>query len=173
MPIAQYDYRRVVIDTSPLIDAMILEFRERAPEASATILGKSPLHPCLENNPKTQGIFRELLSNIGEILITSHVIGEIRSDRHVPFNLHGVYWQCWLDFLNSHNVSEKLITLREMNDDKRLKQMVCEVGPTDAGVVALASREECLLLTHDERLYRWLGAFPDVQIELVKSAVSY
>ena len=174
MRIAQYDYTKVVIDTAPLIDALTLELLEQEPECAASVSRKSPLNECLDNNPAAQQNFRNLLARAKEILITSHVIGEIKSRTYVSGGrLHTVYWQSWMNFLDKHNVAEKLITLREMNADERLRGIVRLVGPTDAGVVALASREECLLLTHDERLYRWLGAFPDVQIELVKSAVSY
>src|SRR5262249_47995198 len=166
-------YQKVVIDTAPLIDALTLELIDRKPKWEPTILHKSPLHPCLAGNPTSQRSFRVLLKSIGEIIITSHVIGEIRSEIHLPQELHADYWQSCLDFFDTHNVSEKLITLRDLNNEDGLKQIVCTFGPTDAGLMALADREGCLLLTHDDRLYTWLGAFPRVKIGLVKNLVGY
>jgi predicted nucleic acid-binding protein len=70
-------------------------------------------------------------------------------------------------------VNEKLITLRDLNSEDRLRQLVCAIGPTDAGLLALANLEGCLLLTNDGRLYNWLGAFPRMKIELVENLVGY
>lgn len=174
MRIAQYDYTKVVIDTAPLIDALTLELLEREPECAAAVLRKSPLDECLDNNPDAQRNFRNLLAGAKEILITSHVIGEIKSRTYVSGGrLHTIYWQSWMNFLDKHNVAEKLITLREMNADERLRGIVRLVGPTDAGVVALANREDCSVLTHDSRMYDWLRSFPEVVIELVKNAVKF
>jgi hypothetical protein len=78
-----------------------------------------------------------------------------------------------MDFLDKHNVAEKLITLREMNADERLRGIVRLVGPTDAGVMALANREDCLVLTRDSRMYHWRRSFPEVEIELVKNVVKF
>jgi hypothetical protein len=173
MPIARYPYQKVVIDTSPLIDALTLELIEREPKWEPTILHKSRLHPCLADNPTNQRSFRVLLNSIEEIIITSHVIGEIRSERYIPQELHASYWQSCLNFFDTHNVNEKLITLRDLNSEDRLRQLVCAVGPTDAGLVALANLEGCLLLTNDGRLYNWLGAFPRMKIELIENLVGY
>ncbi len=173
MPIARHPYQKVVIDTSPLIDALTLELIERKPEWEPTILDKSPLHQCLASNPTNQRSFRALLDSIGEIIITSHVIGEIRSETHLPQELHAIYWQGCLNFFDTHNVSEKLVTLRYLNSEDGLRQIVRTFGPTDAGLVALANLEGCLLLTNDGRLYNWLGAFPHMKIELVENLVGY
>lgn len=173
MPIARRPYQKVVIDTAPLIDALALELIEREPKWEPTILHKTPLHPCLADNPTSKRNFRTLLDSIEEIMITSHVIGEIRSGSHIPQDLHAIYWQGCLDFFDAHNVSEMLVTLRDLNSDEGLRQIVRTFGPTDAGLVALANRERCLLLTHDGRLYTWLGAFPQMKIELVENLVVY
>jgi len=173
MPKTGNEYQKVVIDTGPLIDALTLKLIERKPEWGPTILVKSPLHKCLKGNPSTQRNFRLLLNKIGEIIISSHVIGEIRSEKHIPSEFQAEYWQGCLDFFEAHNVTEKLITLRELNAEERTRQIMCEYGPIDAGIVAMADREKCRLLTHDERLYNWLGAFPGMEIKLVKNLLDY
>jgi hypothetical protein len=129
---------------------------------------------CLAYNPTNQRSFRVLLNSIEEIIITSHVIGEIRSGRYLKHQeLHTLYWRSCLNFFDTHNVNEKLVTLRDLNNDERLKQILCVDGPTDAGLIALADREGCLLITNDGHLYNWLGAFPRVEIKLVEDLVSY
>jgi len=173
MPIARHPYQKVVIDTAPLIDALALELIGREPKLEPAILRKRSLHPCLADNPTNQRSFRALLDSIGEIIITSHVIGEIRSERYIPDELRAIYWQSCLNFFDTHNVHEKLVTLRELNNEDRLRQIACTFGPTDAGLVALANLEGCLLLTNDGRLYNWLGAFPNMKIELVENLVGY
>lgn len=173
MPIARHPYQKVVIDTAPLIDALTLELIEREPTWEPVILRKSRLHSCLADNPTSQRNFRVLLNSIGEIIITSHVIGEIRSERYIPQELHAAYWRSCLNFFDMRNVSERLVTLRDLNNDDKLKQIACVDGPTDAGLIALADREGCLLLTNDGRLYKWLGAFPRMEIKLVEDLVSY
>lgn len=173
MPIARHPYQKVVIDTAPLIDALTLELIEREPKWEPTVLRKSPLHPCLADDPTSQRNFRVLLNSIEEIIISSHVIGEIRSKRYIPQELHPIYWQSCMNFFDMRNVSERLVTLRDLNSDDRLKRIVCVDGPTDAGLIALANLEECLLLTDDSHLYKWLGVFPRMEIKLIEDLVSY
>jgi hypothetical protein len=64
------------------------------------------------------------------------------------------------------------LTLAFLEREFKLKQIVYEVGPTDAGLMHLAHREGCILLTDDSNLYNWLGAFTGLKIELVKKLVS-
>jgi hypothetical protein len=174
MPIARHTYQKVVIDTSPLIDALTLELIKREPKWEQTIERISPLHACLAGNSRSKRNFRHFLESIEEIIIASHVIGEIKSGRYLkPQELHESYWQSCLNFFDTHNVSEKLVTLRDLNNDDRLRQIARVNGPVDAGVIALADREGCLLLTNDGDLYKWLGTFRRMEIKLVEDLVSY
>ncbi|MBO0719964.1 MAG: hypothetical protein J2P41_04035 [Blastocatellia bacterium] len=166
-------FHKAVIDSSPLFTALTLELLEREPQAAISILDKYPLQPYLANDPTSQRNFRALIDSIGEILTTSHVIGEIRSRFHVREYLHSKYWESNLDFFAKHNINEKLVTVAEMIQDLKLKQLVYEVGPIDTGLMQLAHQEGCTLLTDDSNLYTWLGAFPGLSIELVKNLVSY
>jgi ribulose bisphosphate carboxylase small subunit len=171
MATASRPYQKVVIDTAPLIDALTLELIEREPKWEATILRISPLHPCLANNPTNQRRFQVLLNSIEEIIVTSHVIGEIKSGRYLkPQEFHNDYWRNCLNFFDMHNVNEMLVTLHDLNNDDRLRQIVRVNGPTDAGLIALAER---MLLTNDSDLYKWRGAFHRMEIKLVENLVSY
>lgn len=161
-------YQKVVLDTSPLIAALAFEFI--AQERGAEYL-KRHLNPYL-NDPLHVHNFRTLLESVEEFLITSHVIGEIKSETHVDPEHHAAYWQSSMDFLERRHFSERVVTVAELNRDEDLRRIVCAVGPTDAGLVALASNEECVLLTDDSRLFSWLGIFPDVKIELIETLVS-
>lgn len=166
---ARQPYQKVVLDTSPLIAALAFEFIACEPRAEYL---KSGLRPYL-NDPQNASNFHTLLERVEEFLITPHVIGEIRSETHVYPEHHAAYWRQSMDFLERRNFSEKLITVAELNQSEALRRIVCAVGPTDAGLVALASREQCVLLTDDGRLYNWLGAFPDMEIQLVENLVSF
>src|SRR5262245_61709325 len=106
MAIARRPYQKVVIDTTPLIDALTLELIYREPKWEVTILRISPLHPCLANNPTNQRRFHALLNSIEEIIVTSHVIGEIKSGRYLkPQDFHDSYWQSCLNLFDTHNVN--------------------------------------------------------------------
>lgn len=160
-------YQKVVLDTSPLIAALAFEFIAQEPGAEYL---KRGLNPYL-NDPLHVYNFHALLGSVEEFLITSHVIGEIRSETHVNSEHHAAYWQCSMDFLEKRHFSEGVVTVAELNQDEDLRRIVCAVGPTDAGLVALASNEGCVLLTDDSRLFSWLGIFPDVKIELIETLV--
>jgi hypothetical protein len=173
MPDASNPYRKVVIDTSPLLDALVLQLIDREPKWELQILGRSRLSRYLEADRLTRKHFRELLDSIETLLITSHVIGEIRSDWHVHPDLHATYWQGCMDFFGERNVDERLVTLADLSNDEALKQVVTHIGPTDVGLMALANHEECPLLTNDGRLYSWLSVFNKLNITMVESLVGF
>jgi hypothetical protein len=57
----------------------------------------------------------------------------------------------------------------KMDRDAGLKEVISHSGPTDAGLVALARREQCVLLTDDQRLFTWIGVYPTLRIELIQN----
>jgi hypothetical protein len=84
----------VVLDTSPLIAALAFEFIAHEPGAEYL---RSGLCPYL-NDPQHVRNFHTLLGRVEEFLITSHVIGEVRSDTHVHEEHHAAYWRSSMDF---------------------------------------------------------------------------
>jgi predicted nucleic acid-binding protein len=81
------------------------------------------------------------------------------------------YWQSSVSFFDRRKVSEKLITLADLNGDESLRAILYENGSTDAGLIALARREGCLLITDDEGLYKWQRGRSVIEVEMVKNIV--
>jgi predicted nucleic acid-binding protein len=170
MPSANPLYRRFVIDTGALISALTLECIECVPRAKDSILKASSLPDYLKSDPATVTDFRALLYNAEEILVSSYVIGEIQS-KHIPKDLRLDCWQSSVSFFDRRKVSERLVTLADLNGDESLRAILYENGPTDASLIALARREGCLLITDDEGLYKWQRGRSVIEVEMVKNIV--
>lgn len=163
-------YKKVVLDTSPLLDALAVDLAEREPNFGFLLDRVSPLTSFLQHDPRRQRQFMALLGSIQDLIITSNVVGEIRSNRYSkPAEFHEAYWGNCLHFFKKHHIREELVTLADLEKDETLKQLVCKVGPTDAGLMVLANREECLLLTNDGHWFNWQHLFPKMEIRLVES----
>lgn len=174
MDLTQRDFRKVVIDTAPLLDALAIDLAVHRQQWAPLISRTSPLTDFLERDPLKRKRFLQLLDNIGEMIITSHVIGEIRRERYVnPPDFHAAYWSHCLEFFSRHNVREELVTLADLNRDEKTKQIVCEFGPVDAGLMVLANREKCYLLTNDDNWYGVLGIFGNLEIKLIKNLLDF
>lgn len=70
-----------------------------------------------------------------------------------------------VDYLARKKVAERLLGLIEIcgSDEGQGRISVSEIGPTDAGLIELARREKCVLLTDDGTLARraWNMALGD------------
>lgn len=169
MSIASNPYKKVVIDTSPLIDALAIDLIARKPELKTLMSRHSHLTDYLERDPRLQQRLLDLLDTIEEIVITPNVIGEIRSKRYLkPISLHKAYWENCMEFFRRHNVREVLVPLSDLEQNEGTKRLTCEFGPTDAGLMVLASREKCSLLTNDDRWYAWQPVFGKLEIKQVR-----
>ncbi|SRR5882724_10302021 len=168
MSIAVSTFAKAVIDTGPLFTALTLEFLQENPDSRNIVLHKHK-PPDYLGDPTAEASFRSLFRSIKRLLITSHVIGELRSRYKVPGNIHREFWLSAMKTLSHRGLDEELLTLLELYDDDALKEIVSISGPTDAGLVALAHREGCLLLTDDGRLFRWMGVYPSLRIGLIQN----
>lgn len=140
------------MDTGPLFTALTLEFLEHTPAVRNTVLYMHKL-PTYVGDPTAAAAFRSLFRSIKKLLITSHVIGELRSRYKVPANIHREFWLSAMKTLSERGLDERLLALLEMYRDAGLKEVISNSGPTDAGLVALARREQCVLLTDDQRSF--------------------
>jgi len=162
-------FKKVVLDTSPLIDALAIDFAVRKPIWETQISRLSPLTDFLRYDVRRQRQYLELLGSIEEIVITSNVVGEIRSERYSkPEDLHEAYWGNCLDFFRRHQIREELVSLSDLEKNEGTRKLVCQLGPTDAGLMVLADREECFLLTNDDRWYSWQSVFRNLEVRLIK-----
>src|SRR5262249_37765084 len=115
--------------------------------------------------------FLEFFDSIREVLVTSHVIGQIKSRRSLPEDIYRNFMLSSMEFLTRKKMDERLITLSSIYENGFARGVACVHGPTDAGLVALARQEKCVLLTDDSRLYMWCNEQSDPEIELVEHIV--
>lgn len=168
--VKDFDPRRVVvIDTSPLFNALALMYVRNSPIQRNSL--KRTLPDYLRNDPAKETDFLQLFSSIRTLVTTSHVVGEIQGVLKTS-GLHPKAKELW-DFsmtqLNMKGLIEHTITLLGMHQSKEMKELVCAIGPTDAGLIALAREKRAILLTDDERtLAHYAFQMPGIECKLVK-----
>jgi rRNA-processing protein FCF1 len=152
------DLRRVVVDTGPLFNVLVLVFFRNSPIhrpsgfESTFFGGEHYLY-----GPNNQAKFLDLFDRIQKILITSHVIGELvglhKKLIKAPLGIkisRGEFWLSSVDYLRE-KVDERLLRFIDIcdSDEGQGRRIVSEIGPTDAGLIELARKEKCVLLTDD------------------------
>ncbi len=148
---------RAVVDAGPLFAALTLHYVRvtRLPEPKRTSVLQSGLQPHLRQSPTRQKACLELFDRIGILLTTSHVIGEIQGLQNSRLKLYGKdqesFWLYTMDFLLQRKLDERLLRLLDMHTRESSRDSVCKAGPTDVGLIELAVKEGCVLLTEDER----------------------
>jgi rRNA-processing protein FCF1 len=135
-----------------------LEYARREPARRDSILETNRLFDYLKSFNR-QRVFLQLFDHIGTILTTSHVIAELQGLQRLKGELARGFWLCGMEWLRKKNLDERLLLrLLDMDEKKQLKESVCAIGPTDTGLIDLARREGCVLLTDDRRTlapYAW------------------
>jgi hypothetical protein len=111
--------------------------------------------------------YLDFFHSINEVIFTSHVVGEIKSRRGLPSGVFREFWSSSMDYLQQKLADEKLLTLVSMRDEVFTSDLVCTVGPVDAGLLTLARKENCVLLTDDARLLSRCDSKGKPNIELV------
>lgn len=170
MPIPADLYRKVVIDTSPLVDVLLIDWIAQRPDLETSITREFALERYLQADPVKQQRLIALVEGIQEIVISSHVIGEIKGNRYSQDleNLRALYWEHCLDFFDRHAIREEQITFAELGGDETTRRATRLFGPTDAGLMKLANKEKCYLLTNDGHWFGWQAAFAQMEIRLVE-----
>lgn len=141
--------RKAVVDTGPLFDVLTLNFVRR--HGRQEVLDRT----TISGSPEVQDAYLRLFSTIRTVLTTSHVVGELQGLENSRLKLRGAYledfWLASADFLTARNFDERLISLLHMYSEERLRVPLTAIGPSDVGLIELALREGCPLLTDDER----------------------
>ena len=96
------------------------------------------------------------------------MIGELKSRANLPPAVYSEFWLCSMDYLKQKRADEKLLALLTLSEDLFGCGLVCSVGPVDAGLVALARKENCVLLTDDRRLLSCCDGAGSPEIHLVE-----
>ena len=146
--------KRAIADTGPLLSALILDYVRNALQARrASILVSSRLSQHLLGDERRQELFIEFFDGIPTIITTAHVIAELQGLQTLRGAYQREFWLGAMSFLRMKKLDERLISLLDMSEKGGLREAVCAMGPTDAGLVELARQEGegCTLLTDDER----------------------
>jgi predicted nucleic acid-binding protein len=98
------------------------------------------------------------------------VIGELKSRQRLGEQVQREFWRFSIGFLRN-KLEEKLVRLIDLGRDATYEKLLYEVGPTDAGLISLAQKENCTLLTDDSRLLSWQRLDPHLHIELIKDVL--
>lgn len=173
---AQGIITKAVVDTGPLLTVLALNYVHaiHAPKVKRDkILTKA--NEDLLKNPTRQERYLQLFSGIRTILTTSHVIGELQGLQKGRLDLEREdkkqFWSHSMNFLCMKNIDEQLLRLLDMHGREDLREVVCLIGPTDTGLIDLARKEGCVLLTDDERTLAVRAWEEGVDCRLVKNLV--
>jgi len=166
--------RRAVIDSSALFSALTLNF-ERL-EAGSRIrdrLGSCLKAPLLDRGAQEE--FLLLITSIDEKLTTSHAIAELLGLEKTRLGLYGDdlanFWRASVELLLLWNIDEKLVRLLDLARDDRFQTRLPVIGFVDTGLIELAFRSGCALITEDEGTLAPLARQLQVECHLVKQLV--
>ena len=162
---------KVVLDTGPLYSALTLVFARRNPSSRNSILSKNKLLDYLRD-PKAEKNFLLLFNNLRTVLTTSHVIGELKGRQKLKDPYAQEFWRCAIGVLRTKSVDEKLVRLLDLPRES-LDALVPIIGPTDAGLIELAKKEQCVLLTDDGRGLARFSKAANVKFQLVEDLVHW
>jgi hypothetical protein len=163
-----------VIDSGPLFDALLLNYD--MPRAS---LGRQlRFRPELDyelQSKNAQRQFLELLASIPRKLTTSHVIAELHGLEKRSLGLHGPvlrdFWNTSIDLLMQWRIDETLVRLLDLASNDSLRICLPRIEVTDTGLIDLAKRNNCVLITRDERTLAREAYIQQVDCRLVKRLI--
>jgi rRNA-processing protein FCF1 len=103
------------------------------------------------------------------------VIGELRGLERSRLKLYGDYrlnfWQASIDLLMQWNMDEQLIRLLDMAGRMELKDRLFDIGIVDTGLIELAAKNGCVLITQDEGTLARCAWTVGVDCRLVKQLI--
>jgi len=159
--------RKAVIDTGPLLSALVSIYQIKYGRRSA--LDSLLREPLRIRDHQEQ--FLRLLAAIPEKLTTSHVIAEIQGHVNAA-KLYGDdllnFWQSSIDLLMQWKLDERLIRLLDIVGRQ---EMLPDIGIVDTGLIELAARNNCALITEDERTLARRAWTEQIDCYLVKGLI--
>ncbi len=162
---------KAVVDTGPLFNFLTFTYVSRAPLHRVTVLHKHSVPDYLRNNPTNERNFLQFFNSIRTVLTTSHVIGEIQGLQKLTEQMRKDFWLSSMFLLKRMSIDEKLLRLNDMHASEELKELVCLIGPTDTGLIALARQEGCVLLTDDERTLERYARALGIDCRLIRNSL--
>ena len=159
--------RKAVIDTGPLLSALVLNYQKKySRRSSLDALLREPLR-----GSDYQDQFLRLLAAIPAKLTTSHVVAEIQghvNSANLSWDERHRFWQASIDLLIFWNLDERLIRLLDI---AARQEMLPDIGIVDTGLIELAARNNCVLITEDERTLARRAFTEQIECLLVKQLI--
>ncbi len=164
---------KAVIDSGPLFSALVLHYASRPFTRINREVCMKAIDPWLADGRSRQEQFLILLASIREKSTTSHVIAELNGLEKSRLGLYGPelnrFWSGSIDLLMRWNLDEELVRMLDVARQTELS--LIRVGLVDAGVIELARRHGCLLITQDEGNLAPLAWELGVDCQLVRQMV--
>lgn len=160
---------KIVVDTGVLFTALVLNFVRmiQVPkEKRQAILERAVAPYLLRDSNLREAFLRRFLQEIRPLRTTAHTIAEIHglAKTKSRLALHSAdlatFWRYSIDFLLATHLDESLVRLTELKD---LKEIVCELGPSDTAIIHLAHIEGAVLLTTDAKLMERAKKYVEVK----------
>lgn len=169
-----YGVQQAVVDASPLMNLLALNYtREKSlSDRNRMITGDASRYLHKFN---AQERFLDLFDNMGAILTTSHIIGEIQGlSQALRFhndNDRKEFWSQSIEYLEHRGLDERLVSLLELSKDVNRRTWIGIIGVPDSGIIHLAKQEDARLLTDDRRTLYKRAAELSVDCYLVQNLV--
>jgi hypothetical protein len=141
----------LVVDAGPLISILVLKYAFTLETAAAeSAIRRSAVAEYLQTESAQRAMVR-LFDHVRVIVTTSHVIGELQGLQQLTGKSQIVFWQASMNWLKSKGLDQRLLSLMQLHSHPRGRTFVCEIGPTDSGLIEIAIRDRIPLLTDDRR----------------------
>jgi hypothetical protein len=160
--------RPIVIDAGPLLTYLALQYLNSndTPKASRDQILRE-IRPGSPIDEPEQERLRQLLRQ--PAFTTAHVIAEVLKlrEKSLLSRIAGEFRRHSLDILIGGAIREVPCPIEEMCREKDFRQLVCDYGIADAGLIFAAYSMRALVLTDDRRLFRSYSVHQDYVIELL------
>jgi hypothetical protein len=160
---------KAVVDTGPLFSILVLKYSLKLkPRAAEAVIDRSRISPYLRARSE-QASMVDLFDGIQIIMTSSHVIGELQGLQRLKRGYQRDFWLFAMRWLSEKGLDEQLVCLLDLNADSRWQNSICEIGPTDTGLLEIAFREGAVLLTDDKDTLARSGWAQGIDCRLVET----
>jgi hypothetical protein len=167
-------FPKAVIDSGPLFDALVCNYDLQRVASGRQARFESVLDDVLQSR-NSQQYFLTFLASIREKLTTAHVMAELYGLEKGRLKLFGPdlheFWRTSIDLLLQWRIEEHLVKLLDLASHASLGICLPEIGVTDTGLIDLAARYGCVLITRDARTLAREAYVRHVDCRLVRQLI--
>jgi rRNA-processing protein FCF1 len=169
-------FPKAVIDSGPLFDALVLNYEHQRSQYGRAPRFTSILDEVLQN-VTAQKQFLGSLFSIREKLTTSHVIAELYGLEKGRLGLNPPdlydFRRTSIELLMQWGIDERLIRLLDLASHDSFRSCLTEIGVTDTGLIDLAVRHDCVLITWDARTLAREASIRQVECIFLRQLVTF